>query len=91
MGNMTKRGSADLWSCLACNRARIAVIAAYTERGQKQLWSKMSKAQKDAEIAANKGKYPGRGRKFPVELSETVPFRYGQQDLFRFVCSCRTF
>lgn len=32
----------------------------------------MSKAEKDAEIVANRDKKPGRGKKFPVELSEKV-------------------
>jgi hypothetical protein len=33
----------------------------------------MSTVEKNAEIKANRDKKPGRGKKFPVEISERVP------------------
>ena len=73
----TKRGK--LWSCDQCNKARRAVVAEYAKRGQKHVWGKMSKDAKDQEIRKNKGKAPGRGKKFPVEIVESV----GGSDLTR--------
>ena len=67
----TKRGS-DRFACLKCNSARAAVTQAYKEKGQQHIWSKMSVTEKNAEIKANRDKKPGRGKKFPVELSERV-------------------
>lgn len=67
-GDAVKRSRT--YSCKPCNNARKAVLAAYKEKGQMALWSKMSKADQRKEILANKGKAVGRGRKFPVQITE---------------------
>ena len=65
-----KRGNS--WACRACNQARVAVSQAYRTKGQSHLWAKMSKTERNSEILKNKGKNCGRGKKFPVEISEHV-------------------
>jgi hypothetical protein len=75
IGQATKRGK--LWSCDPCNKARRAILAEYTKRGQKHVWGRMSKDAKDVEIRKHKGKAPGRGKRFPVEIVEAV----GSSDL----------
>ena len=72
MVDLTKRGK-DRYACLKCNSARAAVTQAYKDKGQSQIWSKMSVAERNAEIKSNRDKKPGRGKKFPVEISERVP------------------
>ena len=73
LSECTKRGSGESYACLRCNSARVAIVALYKEKGQQHIWKKMSKGEKDAEIVSNRDKKPGRGKKFPVELSEKVP------------------
>ena len=58
----TKRGK--LWACDQCNKARRAILAEYTKKGQKHVRNKMSKDAKDVEIRKHKGKAPGRGKGF---------------------------
>lgn len=73
LSECTKRGSAERYACLKCNSARAALTQAYKDKGQSHIWAKMSTVEKNAEIKANRDKKPGRGKKFPVEISERVP------------------
>lgn len=47
-------------------------MAEFDRKGQKHVWSKMNKVERDREIVNNKHKCPGRGHKFSVELTEKV-------------------
>lgn len=61
----------------------MAVIAFFKKNDRMHAWKKMSASEKNAEIVANKGKNPGRGKKFPVELQERVSWR----SAFGFLCA----
>lgn len=68
LADCVKRGAS--FACKPCNTARAAVQKEYKSRNQMHLWKRMTKAEQRAEIAANRGKSLGKGKKFPVELSE---------------------
>ena len=70
MKDCQKRGRS--WACRPCDKARRAIISEYERQGQKHVWGKMSKDNKNAEIKKHKGKAPGRGKTFPVEITEQV-------------------
>ena len=68
MESSVKRGRS--YACKDCNNARVAIIATYKANKQAHLWQQMSKVQQREEILQNKGKARGRGKKFPVKITE---------------------
>ena len=68
MSACVKRGST--YSCKLCNCARVAVIKAYKEAGQEHIWKKMNRREQFQEIKKNRNNSAGKGKKFPVEITE---------------------
>ena len=82
----TKRGK--LWACDQCNKARRAILAEYTKKGQKHVRNKMSKDAKDVEIRKHKGKAPGRGKGFLSRYCCCLAMHLFWSLLEKGCCSC---
>ena len=66
--DMHKRGRA--WACRPCNGARMALQAHYKAQNKLHQWSKMTKRDRNSLIASHRGKTKGKGRRFPIEITE---------------------